>query len=290
MRRTGDDTPAAVGYRVVMPSFVRTVCALLVAAAVYRWWPHALNATFPCVELGRGRTPEWEPAWWAALLAVVGVALRRPFARSPVGWLERLVATACCAALVAWVVLPAKVNIDTLAPARDGLSAMPILGGGERVWTRSTAEGNAFGLAQAEMVKEAALMLLAGGIHEVAEGASGVRTALWAGMRGAANVAIGGRLVAVGLVGWVTVWTWAPWAEPRAVRRVVDGALRGLAWLLPVVNLGGLAIAAVTGLPDDADLRGRFALTWLGLGAAVAAAHALGKVGWARTPGAEGAT
>lgn len=265
-----------------MLSLGRTLLALLLAYAVFRLWPHPMNATFPCVELGRGRPPEWEPAWWAALLAVVGIALRRPFARTPVGYLERLVGTLCCAALVAWVFAPVKANIDTLSAAKEGLSAMPVLGGGEAIWSRATVGGNAFTLAWAEMVKEAALMALAGGIHEVSSGASVVRTALWGIMRATANTALIGRLVAVGLVGWVTLALWSPWGEPRRVRQVVDRALLVLAWILPAANLLALAVATVTGLPDDAELRGRFALTWLALGGAVGAAHLLGWRGLPR--------
>ena len=260
-----------------MSAALRTVLVLVLAAVVFVAWPSPLNATFPNVELGRGRTVLWEPGWWAALLVVVGVALRRPFARSQVGMFERVIATLGCVAVVAWVLLPAKANIDLLSPVEPGLTAMPLLGGGERVWSRATVEGNAFSLARAEMTKEYALMLLAGGIHEATSGASAVRTGLWTVMRGVANVALLGRLVGAVLAVWVAAMIWWP-KEPLAVRKGVDAALRALAWLLPVANLAGLLVSALL-LPDDAALRLRFGLTWGAAAVAVALAHLLGRRG-----------
>jgi hypothetical protein len=258
-----------------MSAAVRTLLALVLAALVFAAWPSPLNATFPNVELGRGRTPLWEPAWWAVLLLVVAIPLRRPFASAAIGRAQRLIGTLCCLAVIVWVFLPAKADIHTLGVAESGLNTMPILGGDARVWSRSTVEGNAVLLARAEMMQEYALMLLAGGIHEVASGPSVVRTALWTAMRGVANVAIIGRLVAVPLVTWVAVMVWRD-REPLKIRRLVDGALRALVWLLPAANLLALLIGALT-LPDDAALRLHFGLTWGLLALAVGAAHALGR-------------
>lgn len=260
-----------------MRSFGRTLLPLVVAAAVFFAWPQAINATFPCVELGRGRTTYWEPAWWAALLVVLGIVRRRPFVRTSASVSQRILGTLACVGLAAWVLLPAKANIDALTPVSAGLTAMPVLGGGEYAWTRSTVTGNAITLLPAEVGKEWSLMNLAGGIHEASEGASALRSGLWGAMRGIAALALLGRVVALPLMGWIVVQLWRARPEPPALRGAEAGFLRGLAYLVPVANLVAIMVATIGGLPEDAHLRGRAVLAALQLLAATGMVDAIGS-------------
>ena len=152
---------------------------------------------------------------------------------------------------------------------------MPVLGGTEAAWTRSTVTGNAIVLLPAEVKQAWTLMNLAGGIHD-SEGVNIVRTVLWAGMRGVAAAALVGRVLSVPILGWVLIQIWRAKAENERMRRAEAGLWRCLVYGVPAANLAAIAVAAVTGLPDDANLRARGVMQALELIAAIGIVDALG--------------
>jgi hypothetical protein len=238
---------------------VRLVHLAAAAAYLRGGLPAALAVTFPWIELGRAREPEWESA------ALLGLALAAA-ASATDGWARRVGAVVAATVRAAVLLLPAKISVQTLEPARSGAMPTPVLAWPEpepRVWgrvTRTADELSNFGVFVAD---EWAFMDIAGGIHQerdtTAPGPASAarrawRFALWRGLEGVVALELGLRVLAP----FAAVAVLFDRARPAA-RATLLAAL----FLVPAANLA--ALLAGLPLPDDGPLRANAAMSTLWL-------------------------
>ncbi len=259
----------------------RRVGALVVVALLlYGGLPAAHNATFPWIELGRARIPEWED------LAIFGTCAAISVTAIGAGRAERLagrgIALVAAAVLAVTLLLPAKSSFQVLSAPQPGMVTLPVLAWDAPVqmrWTRVNTTGNALLYLPALARDEWALLEIAGGIHQEAgrtalakgEGSEAitrlrevVRYGLVRGLEGVVLLTLLLRAAGVPAAAIVLASLLAPRPIPDGLRRASAGVLRGSLWLVPVANLVALAVATLAWLPDDLALRVPALLSGLG--------------------------
>lgn len=228
-----------------LPELARPLVAVAAAGALLSGGlPATHNATFPWIELGRGRPDEFEDAAVLGLCAAAALATIPPSRGRPARrWMQVTLATIAALALAAALIYPAKATLQVLGPAGEQIMTVPVLRGAGVTpmrWSRVTTQGPGIQLLPAMVRDEWALMDIAAGIHQEAA-PSALRRGLWLGLEGVAALA------------WLLRVAALP-AALLALRLPALGRIPGLALLIvPAANLA----ATVPGLllADDRAMR-----------------------------------